>query len=162
MLIIIFCIGLVFLAVGIFLYAKFGRTFYNNDTEWIYLVLNAAGTVVCVASLIAMLVVGISYSDHAIIDDKIEIYRNENEAIEQQIEIIVDNFTSYESDTFQLIKGEDAITFVTVYPELKSNELIVKQIDIYTDNKNQIKYLECEKLNYRVLAWWLFFGGKNE
>ena len=111
-------------------------------------------------AFIATLVLGIDISNARVIDDKIAMYQEENEHIEQQIRVIVDDYMEYESDTFEKVKGEeDPITYVTLFPELKSKELVAKQIEIYQENNQEIKELKCEKLDLKVKAWWVYFGG---
>ena len=45
-----------------------------------------------------------------------------------------------------------------MYPELKSDNLVTKQIELYVENNKQIKKLKSEKLDYNLMAWWLYFG----
>lgn len=53
------------------------------------------------------------------------------------------------------------MTLITLYPELKSDKLVQKQINIYVDNNKKIKILKEKQINGKVLKWWLYFGGKN-
>lgn len=70
--------------------------------------------------------------------------------------VIIDDYINYESETFEKLKGEDSIALVTLFPELKSNELVNKQIEVYASNNAEIKKLECERLQYKVYSWGLF------
>lgn len=45
-----------------------------------------------------------------------------------------------------------------IYPELKANELVMRQMDVYTANNDKIRQLKEEKLNSQVSKWWLYFG----
>lgn len=127
--------------------------------EWPTYVL-AISVLTFAISFVATIVLGIGYSNNRVIDKKIAMYQEENQHIEEQIQTVVDNYMQYESDTFDKITGEgDPITLVTLYPELKSNELVARQIEVYQENNQQIKDLQCEKLDHQVEAWWLFFGG---
>ena len=146
------------LGTGIFVYSKYSVQLYNNDKEWVYYLLNSVGAVILCASIIATIIVGATYSKHIVIDDKIEVYKNENAKLEQQMSAIVNDYIDYESDTFEKLKGEDSVTLVTLFPELKSNELVNKQIEVYVSNNAEIKRLECERLQYKIYSWWLFFG----
>lgn len=85
-------------------------------------------------------------------------HRNENAKIEEQMAVVVDAYKDYESETFKNFKNESSVTLVSLFPELKSDELVAKQIAVYMENTETIKSLECEKLNYKVYAWWMFFG----
>ena len=162
MLILLFGISAIILAVGIIIYKVFGEKMYQKDIEWIYWVINIVGTVGCAVVAIAALIVGITYSHHRIIDQRIEMYETENQQIEERISTAVDGYMTYESDTFDKCDHEDALGLITLFPELKSDSLISKQIDAYMENNKQIKVLKEEKLSYRVYAWWLFFGGDED
>ena len=52
----------------------------------------------------------------------------------------------------------DIIVLTQLYPELKSNEMVNKQIDIYQENNNKIKDLKEERINNEIAKWWLYFG----
>lgn len=159
MLIALLIIGTIILAAGIFIYAKWGKKLYYSDHEWIYYLLNTIGGIVLGISLIATIVVGIEYTGHMTIDEKIEIYKQENANIENQMSIVVSEYMGFETDTLEKFKNESSTTLVSLYPELKSNTLVTKQLELYVENNKMIKSLECERLKYRVYAWWLFFGG---
>ena len=115
--------------------------------------------VLLVISLIGVLVLGIHYSNMRIIDNKIEIYQTENTKIENQIEAVVKSYKEYENETFTaLVPSENVEMLFTMYPELKSNTLVEKQIELYVSNNELIKELQIEKLQYRLYGWWLFFN----
>lgn len=92
------------------------------------------------------------------LDDKIKMYSDENRGIESQIDEVVTEYMKHESETFKDLKVESSITLVSMYPELKSDKLIKKQIDVYTKNNEKIKELKNEKINVRIYKWWLYFG----
>lgn len=93
-----------------------------------------------------------------IIDNKIELYQNQNEKIEEKIELVVKNYMGYENDIFKDLKSDSYITLVTTYPELKSDELVKKQIELYYENNNKIVELKEDKINLTIDKWWLYFG----
>lgn len=158
MLILMSIVGVVFLAAGIFVCVKWGEKLYNRDLEWVYYILNTVGIFVLSLSLLATLYVGISYTGHMTIDDKIGLYKQENANIESQVSAIVSEYMDFETETFVQLKNESPIVLVNLYPELKSDALVEKQIALYMENSRTIKSLECERLEYRIYAWWLFFG----
>lgn len=92
------------------------------------------------------------------VNKKIEMYQEENAIIEQQINDLVTNYMEYEQDTFKDFKSESSITLVSLYPELKSDELVQAQIDTYIENNNKIKELKEAAIDLSVLKWWLYFG----
>ena len=94
-----------------------------------------------------------------IIDDKIAMYQEENVAIEQDIDRIVEEYLKHEHDTFtELKKEESSITLVTLFPELKSDTLVQQQLEIYVANNAKIKNLREEKIDIAKLKWLLYFG----
>lgn len=127
--------------------------------EWPGFVGGISLAIFCV-SFVVFVIVGACYSSVRVVDKKIAMYQEENERIEERIQVVVNEYMQYESDTFDKIQGEgDPITYVTLFPELKSNTLVAKQIEVYESNNQQIKELQCEKLDHELEAWWLFFGG---
>lgn len=155
---ILFCvIGAVILGTGVFVCLKWGDTLARQDREWVYRTLNYVGGSVLALSLLFTIGVGVAYAPHITIDERIAMYRDENSQIEHQISVVVTNYMEYEADTFEKFKDEDCITLVNLFPELKANELVAKQIEVYVENNKTIKSLEYEKTQYKIYAWWLFF-----
>ena len=113
-----------------------------------------------IGSLILIVVSAVYVVDGRVIDNKIAMYQEENKAIETQMDVLVDKYMDYESKTFGDLKGESSITLVSLYPELKSDELVKQQIMVYTDNNDKIKQLKEKKINISTWKWWLYFGGK--
>ena len=104
------------------------------------------------------MIIGGLYSASFVIDEKITLYEVENEKIELIVEKSIENYKNYESNFYMDFSTEDLITTIFNYPELKTDELLQQQIELYIDNNNQIKNLQKEKLDCKVLAWWLYFG----
>lgn len=92
------------------------------------------------------------------IDVKIQMYTEENKVIETRIDSLVEKYMNYESDTYKELKDDDAIALVSLYPELKADELVQKQIGVYMENNAKIKELKEEKINASISRWWLYFG----
>lgn len=161
MIFLLLAIGLIILGLGLFSFYKISNAGYNkwySGEEWIYWVLNSVGTAISVISFIAAIWVGITLSGRMTIDEKIELYRTENTVIEEQMETVIQNYQEFESGTLKEFNNESATILVSLYPELKSNELVAKQLEVYVNNNAKIKELECERLSYKPLAWWLYFG----
>ena len=93
-----------------------------------------------------------------IIDKKIQMYQEENTKIENDIDVLVKQYIEHEKSTLKEFKTESSITLVNLYPDLKSNELVKQQLNIYVENNNKIKELKEHKFNYQVSKWWLYFG----
>lgn len=171
MLWVIFGIGLIFLITGI-VFCCIQTSFWETDTKikkfknwlyhnsFIYWILNIIGGVVVGVTCLAILITGVDYHKNLnTLDIKIEMYQMENAEIEATISYIVEGYKDYEQNIFENSKkGIDPVVLYSMYPELKSNELVNKQIDVYIQNKNTIKELKSQQIDNEVLAWWLYFG----
>lgn len=94
------------------------------------------------------------------IDEKIAMYEEENAVIESQIEMAVKQYQEYEGGIITEIGSKESyITLVSLYPELKADELVNKQIEVYMNNNRTIVELRNQKINERIYRWWLYFGG---
>ena len=93
------------------------------------------------------------------LDDKIAMYEQENASIEQSVDVLVKDYYRHESDTYSSLTPENAVLFASAYPELQSNELATKQLEIYVDNNNKIKELKEDQINLSRNRFWLYFGG---
>ena len=127
---------------------------FNDETGW-WLVL-ISGTVL-VLSLAFGIGIFASYSGAFVIDDKIAIYEEENIKIEDRINTIVTEYQNYEQETFSSLKADGVDMVFAMYPELKSNDLVVSQINLYIENNKKIKELKEQKLDYRLMRWALIF-----
>lgn len=118
-------------------------------------VLSSMGLIV---SLVAFAILLISISNGSTIDSKIELYQSQNTDIESKVQATVASYLAHERQTYKDLKPDNAITIALAYPELHSNELVKKQIEVYEDNNKKIMGLKEEKLNQSVYKWWLYFG----
>lgn len=116
------------------------------------------GVCMFIISLIAMVVLAVGVSNLSVIDDKIAMYQEENTRIEEQISEVVEQYQTYETEIFTEVKPESSMTLVALYPELKSDSLVQKQIEVYTSNNQKIKELKESKITGSVKRWWLYFG----
>ena len=122
----------------------------------------ACGIIGGIISFIAMIVLLIEVSYLATIDQRIEMYQEENNRIETQIAECVTQYQQYESGIFVETAPDSAITLVALYPELKADQLVSKQIEVYIENNNKIKELKEQSINGDVTRWWAYFGRSNE
>lgn len=114
-------------------------------------------------SLVICIIVGIYMMDDIaegkVIDEKIAVYEQENEKIETAIDVLVKEYmTQEEKIMIKTANKESLITLVQLYPDLKSNDLVKKQMDIYVNNNKKIKKLKTKKLNISKTKWWLYLG----
>lgn len=136
----------------------------NNTSSWddSGMLIFGISAGVGIITIVIILIISWALSSHSVIDDKIEMYQEENENIETQIADVVKQYQEYESEIFSEVSNDSAITLVSLYPELKSDTLIQKQIDIYVENNKKIKELRDEELNGDIYRWWLCFGGSRK
>lgn len=99
-------------------------------------------------------IVGTGYT----IDNKIAMYEEENASIEESINVTVKSYMDFEASTYGELKDKDAINLVSLFPELKSDTLVQKQIEVYVANNDKIKELKEEKIDLSKLKWKLYFG----
>lgn len=156
MLLVILGICILLVILGIILMCK-----SYSDTLWgiglVLVIIFSIGTLVSIGCG-GEYVYNIAQS--RIIDEKIAMHETENKSIESAISTIVENYQDYEKDVFANAKNESIVVIATqIYPELKSNELVKKQLDIYVENNKKIKQLKNKKLDYKVSKWLLYFGG---
>lgn len=126
----------------------------NNIGE----VFSGFGILISVVALIGIIInIGILINGRTL-DDKIAMYEQENAAIEQSVDVLVKDYYRHESDTYSSLTPENAVLFASAYPELQSNELATKQLEIYVDNNNNIKELKKDQINLSKNRFWLYFG----
>ena len=121
----------------------------------VFLILSGFGVLMCLVIAISL---GIKVSKLSVINEQIEMYQKENTKIEQQVANVVSQYQEYETKTFTAVTPEDSMTLVSLFPELKSDKLVQKQIDVYVENNKKIKSLKEKRINGKVVKWWLYFG----
>ncbi len=130
----------------------------DNDGAFFLAIISSSFIVV---SLISVAVLTINVSNLSTIDQKIEMYEQENTKIEQQIETAVTAYQQHEKDVFTTVKPNSYMQLVSLYPELKSDTLVKAQIKTYQSNNKKIKELKEQAINGNVKRWWLYFGHKD-
>lgn len=130
--------------------------------KWYYdmlgAILSVCGIIGGILALISLIFLLVDLSQLVTIDEQIAMYQEENANIEQQIETVVKQYQEYESEIFTEVSSDSAITLVSLYPELKSDELVKSQIDIYVNNNEKIKALKEQKIKGKMTRWWVYFG----
>lgn len=125
------------------------------DVEWIN-----AFVIIFIALAVLFCFLGIPGTvDSRYTDQKIQMYQEENEKIEEDVSVIITQYMEHENETFDMSKIESSTVLIQMYPELKSNELVSKQIDIYNENNKKIKKLKLEKIKNQKAKFYLYFGG---
>lgn len=153
---------IIFLAVTIFFVVKGIKKYKSDngdeDVGFGYFVAAFIAGVVSVIFLIWVFIlinrVGTGYT----IDNKIAMYEEENASIEESIDVTVRSYMDFEASTYGELKDKDAINLVSLFPELKSDTLVQKQIEVYVANNDKIKQLKEEKIDLSKSKWKLYFG----
>lgn len=120
-------------------------------------------SLILACGLIAIIIAGVCMMDNIqeakVSKQKITLYQKENKELEEKIEVTVKKYMDFEKDTYKELKNDSYINLVNLYPELKSDKLVQKQISTYQANKEMITELKLEKINVKKSKWWLYFGG---
>lgn len=119
--------------------------------------LNTIGGILAIGGLMMVITFGGICSSYSNYDNRLEIYTQENKQIEQEISAIVSKYQSYEGEVFKECASPTAL--IQMYPELKSDTMVQKQIDLYIANNQEIKNLKISKTYLNIYKWWLYFGG---
>lgn len=135
-----------------------GAWLYNQVDELAGGITMACGIIGSIVSFIAAIALLVTVSELKTIQPKIEMYQVENTNIENQITECVKEYQKYETDIFTEVAPDSAITLVSLYPELKSDELVKKQIEVYLANNQKIKELKEQDIMGDIYRWWAYFG----
>lgn len=154
MLIVLFIISLIFILISYFCIKA-----DDGEIDILFVIgttISLIGIISIFIILVAVISCTIEISKSTVVDNKIAMYQEENKKIEKEITSVVNSYKDYEKEVISNT-GEMA-TILVRFPELKSNKLVSKQIQVYVDNNNKIKELKEEKINNSIYKWWLYFG----
>lgn len=143
------------LAIAIISVVVDNKSRYGNDKAGSIFEVSVFCLVIFLIPFIALLM---SVLNGSTIDSRIELYQSQNTEIESKVQATVASYLAHEKQAYKDLKPDNAIAVVSAYPELHSNELVKKQIEVYEDNNKKILGLKEEKLNQSVYRWWLYFG----
>ena len=150
MILVIFIVSVIILIAGIAIY-------FATDN-------GVAGFSSCISgviafvSLIALICLFVSAVGAAPTKDKIEMYETSNAQIDAEIDSVVNNYMAYEKETFKELQPNSGKELVQLFPELKSDAIVQKQLETYYDNQKKVRELKEEELAARYIRWWLYFG----
>ena len=97
--------------------------------------------------LIAILVCTYNYYETTtLVDQKIQLYTEQNKDIENKVGLVVDKYLKHEKDTYATLKPKTKITLASTYPELQSNKLVQQQIQLYNENNKKITNCKLQKI----------------
>ena len=144
MLYILIIIGLILLIIGINRYED---------------VLSFLGVGIFVVFLcVTAIAVGVYNYDKSTIDNRLSILEEQNQIVLAQIEPLVQHALEYESNTYKDFKldANKIVAFTQLYPDLKANSFLNKQIDIILANQEEIKQLKLDKAALDAYHFWLW------
>ena len=144
MLYILLVIGILFFVVG---------WYYDNVPVF------GIGFTLGVVGLLGVLI-GIANYNKVVttVDARQLVLEEQNQIVLSQIEPLVQQALEYESNTYKELKLDAAkvIAFTQLYPELKANSFLNKQIDIILANQEEIKQLKLDKASLNAYHFWLW------
>ena len=141
----------ILLVIGIILFVV-GLYYDNVPTFGTGLILGAVG-------LLGALIAVEKYNESATtVDAKLLVLEEQNQIVLSQIEPLVQQALEYESTTYKNFKLDVAkvIAFTQLYPDLKANSFLNKQIDIILANQEEIKQLKLDKASLNAYHFWLW------
>jgi hypothetical protein len=144
MLYILLAIGLILIILGIAKYED---------------VLSGIGAAIFIVFLfITVIAAGIYNYDKSTIENRLFVLEEQNQVVLSQIEPLVQQAFEYESNTYKDFKLDAAkvIAFTQLYPDLKANSFLNKQIDIILANQEEIKQLKLAKASLNAYHFWLW------
>lgn len=130
-----------------------------SDYEEVWFVGGILGAVMAMVMGVTIFGLIDSCAESKYIDDKIAMYEAENKVIEKDVEAIVMQYQDHEKEVFDMSEIESPTTLVQMYPELKSDKLVTKQIEIFNNNNKKIKQLKLKKIDCEKAKYLLYFGG---
>lgn len=117
------------------------------------------GMLIFMVSLISLLITGGIYNYRAsTADSRLAVLEEQNQVVLNQIEPLVQQALNYESSTYKDLKLDAAkiIAFTQLYPDLKANEFLNKQIEVILTNQKEIKQLKLDKASLNAYHFWLW------
>lgn len=94
------------------------------------------------------------------IQEKIQIYEEQNTQIEQSIDAAVKAYCEHEQITYVQMSDGAVALVAAAYPELASSELVKTQMDIWTSNSKELKDLKSDLVDFHRAQYFLYFGGE--
>lgn len=109
-------------------------------------------------TLIALIVVLSFYNDAKTTSkERLEVLTQYNTEIIHDLEPMVNRYLDYEKSTYSDLKlNANTLLALSVYPEIKSNQFIMKQIDVYLKNQEAIKEIKLSIANLKSYKFWIF------
>lgn len=129
----------------------------NKNYDFIAELIGFFSICLIVVLIVSITIIIIDYPRN--IDEKLNMYEEENQNIELKVKETVKVYMDYEQETYKnLVETADLTALLIKYPELNSNELVKHEIEIYKSNSDKIKELKEKQIDRSSYNWWLYFG----
>jgi hypothetical protein len=145
---------LLVIGIALIIWGGIQNDSYDNGERLIIL-----GAFIGALSFAALLIAGGVYNyDSATIDSRLAVLEEQNTTVLTQVEPLVQQALNYESSNYKDLKLDvnKLIIFAQMYPELKANSFLNKQIDIILANQEEIKQLKLAKASLNAYHFWLW------
>jgi hypothetical protein len=143
----------ILMALGLFLFIL--GIFIEKYEE----ILGGIGIGIFAISIPILLLVGGVYNyESTTTDSRLAVLEEQNQVVLNQIEPLVQQALNYESSTYKDLKLDAAkiIAFTQLYPDLKANDFLNKQIEVILTNQKEIKQLKLDKASLNAYHFWLW------
>ena len=94
------------------------------------------------------------------IEEKIQIYEDQNAQIEKSIDAAVKAYCEHEQITYVQMSDGAVALVAAAYPELASSELVKTQMEVWTSNSSELKDLKSDLVDFHRAQYFLYFGGE--
>lgn len=94
------------------------------------------------------------------IQEKIQIYEDQNTQIEKSIDAAVKAYCEHEQITYVQMSDGAVALVAAAYPELASSELVKTQMEVWTSNSSELKDLKSKLVDFHRAQYFLYFGGE--
>ena len=94
--------------------------------------------------------------DGIVAADKIKSYEQGKVRIEKEMGTMVNAYMDYEKDNVKRISDKDAVSYVTVIPELKSSDLVQQEMALYADYDKRIMKLKESQADAKFAKFLLY------
>lgn len=148
---ILFIIGILLWVIGsIITY----QDTYGEDSAFTFV----GGFVTIICTIVLCSLYGTYYYNKYTLDSQIGVLEQQNEVVLSQIEPIVNNALTFESETYKELKlsPERIIAIGQMYPDLKNNTFLQTQMEIIIHNQQEITRLKLVKARLKAFKFFIW------
>ena len=143
--------------------AVVGFILYSRTDEEALFSMGVFGAILTTIAFIAFLVFLIEVSMGSHIPEKIKMYEEENQRIEQSVSEVIDTYITsqvgIQKELFEKVNdSESPVAIIAAFPDINASEAVKAQVELYQENNKKIKDLKEGLIDLKVKRWWLYFG----